>query len=87
MAQRTWSNLAPQQRRGIAVAGLLQVTLLAWAQWDLRQRSEDELNGPKPLWRLLVFINFFGPIAYFVYGRKSNWERLTQAVSERTASV
>ncbi len=85
MQQRNWSNLAPQQRRGIALAGLLQVTLLALAQWDMRQRSDDELNGKKAMWRVLVFINFFGPIAYFVYGRKSNWERVMQTVRERTA--
>ncbi len=85
MTQRRWSGLAPQQRRGVALVGLLQVTLLALAQWDLRQRADDELNGKKAMWRVLVFINFFGPIAYFVYGRKSTWDSLTQAVRERTA--
>ncbi len=85
MPQRTWSDLAPQQRRGVQLIGLVQVVLLVLAQWDLRQRSEDELNGKKAMWRVLVFINLFGPIAYFVYGRKSTWERLTQAFRERTA--
>lgn len=85
MTQKRWSDLAPQQRRGIQVLGLLQVTLLALAQWDLRQRLDDELNGSKTLWRILVFINIFGPIAYFVYGRKSTWEQVSGAVRQRTA--
>ncbi len=85
MQQGRWSDLAPRQRRGIALLGLLEVTLLALAQWDLRQRSDDELNGKKAMWRVLVFINILGPLAYFVYGRKSTWDSLTEAVREQTA--
>ncbi len=86
MSQRqNWSNFSPQQKRGLQLVGLLQVTLLALAQWDMRQRSDDELNGKKAMWRVLAFINIFGPIAYFVYGRKSTWDSLTHAMRERTA--
>lgn len=70
MRQRSWSSLTPRQQRGIQILGLLQVLLLALAQWDLSQRTSEELNGSKQLWRLLVFINFFGPISYFLLGRK-----------------
>jgi hypothetical protein len=50
--------------------GLVQFILLGVALWDLRQRSGDRINGPKKLWSLVVFINYVGPIAYLVLGRK-----------------
>ncbi len=70
MARKRWSDMSTQQRQGLGVLALLQITLLALAQWDLTRRSDDEINGSKLLWRALVFINFFGPIAYFIFGRK-----------------
>ncbi len=70
MARKRWSDLSTRQRQGLSVLALLQITLLALAQWDLSRRSQDEINGSKMLWRALVFINFAGPIAYFIFGRK-----------------
>ncbi len=70
MARKRWGDLTMQQRRGIGLLALLQFTLLALAQWDLSRRSESEINGSKLLWRALVFINYLGPLAYFVFGRK-----------------
>jgi hypothetical protein len=70
IATKKWNELSPRQRQGLGLLGLLQILLLALAQWDLSQRTQDDLNGSKMLWRALVFINFIGPIAYFVFGRK-----------------
>jgi hypothetical protein len=70
MQRKSWSELSARQRTGIEILGLLQVLLLAAAQWDLSRRSSEEVNGDKRLWRLLVFINFIGPIAYFLVGRR-----------------
>jgi hypothetical protein len=70
MAKKQWRDLSTQQRQGLGVLALLQITLLALAQWDLSRRSNSEINGNKLLWRALVFINFVGPIAYFVFGRR-----------------
>jgi hypothetical protein len=70
MAKKQRRNLSTRQRQGLGVLALLQITLLALAQWDLSRRSNNEINGNKLLWRALVFINFVGPIAYFVFGRK-----------------
>jgi hypothetical protein len=50
--------------------GLIQVALLAAALIDIRRRSADELNGSKRLWTLAAFVNFIGPLAYFIFGRK-----------------
>ena len=48
---------------------LLQVVLMVWALVDvLRRRSTRSLS--MPVWIvIIVLINFFGPIAYFLFGR------------------
>lgn len=48
---------------------LLQLALMIWALVDLiRRRSTRTLS--LPVWIvLIVLINFFGPIAYFLFGR------------------
>lgn len=68
--RKAWKDLAPAARVRIVVMGLVQVLLLAAALRDLRRRPAEAVNGSKKLWTVLVFINFIGPIAYFVFGRK-----------------
>ena len=70
VARRRWSDLTPQQQAAIGVAGLLQVTLMILALVDVRRRPAAQINGNKRLWTLAAFINFIGPIAYFLFGRK-----------------
>ncbi|MEJ2558101.1 MAG: PLD nuclease N-terminal domain-containing protein [Anaerolineae bacterium] len=70
MRQKRWSDLTSTQRIGIVLLGILQLLLLSASLWDLRQRSADEINGSKQVWTAVVFINFIGPIAYFLFGRK-----------------
>ncbi len=48
---------------------LLQLLLIVVALIDLARRPK--VNGPKWLWVVLIlFINFIGPIAYFLVGRQ-----------------
>lgn len=48
---------------------LLQLGLIIVALVDLFRRPAT--NGPKWLWALIILlINFIGPIAYFLAGRK-----------------
>jgi hypothetical protein len=48
----------------------IQLVLAIIALVDLAKR--DTIRGPKLLWVLIiVLVNLFGPIAYFVFGRKS----------------
>lgn len=48
---------------------LLQLGLMIWALVDLlRRRSTRTLS--MPAWILIiVLVNFFGPVAYFLFGR------------------
>jgi hypothetical protein len=70
MKRRTWRDFTPGQRKALAAGVLFQLTLLGAALADLRRRSPDELRGGKRLWVPAVFVNFVGPIAYFLIGRK-----------------
>jgi phospholipase D-like protein len=70
MRQKQWNDLTGTQKRGIVLLGALQLMLLAAALLDIRSRPSDMINGSKRLWRMVVFINFIGPIAYFLFGRK-----------------
>ena len=65
-----WKELKSRQRRGITVMTIVQVALLLAALIDLRRRPAAEINGSKRLWTAVVFVNFIGPIAYFIFGHK-----------------
>ena len=75
------SQITPQKRLFLILAAILQFTLLIAAQWDIQQRAEDEVRGSKRMWRLLTFINFIGPLAYFLFGRQP------QSLHERALST
>jgi hypothetical protein len=68
--KKSWDDLSPVQRAGVGVLGVVQVGLLVAAQIDLTRRTDEQINGPKPLWRAITFINFVGPLAYFAFGRR-----------------
>ena len=70
MRRERWSELTPGQRAAIALLAAAQIALLAAAQLDLRRRPAYRIRGSKSLWTALSFINFAGPIAYFLFGRR-----------------
>jgi hypothetical protein len=81
MTQRKqWRDLTTGQQKAIQFAAAVQMALLATALWDLWHRSADEINGDRRLWTLASFVNFVGPIAYFLFGRKGccqgEWRQL-----------
>lgn len=53
-----------------SILGLAQVGLAVAAIIDIARRDESQLNGPKALWYGAQTINWVGPIAYFLGGRK-----------------
>jgi hypothetical protein len=70
MATRRWTDMQLAQRRLLGVSFAVQFTLLAAALVDIRHRPREQIRGPKGLWAGLAFVNFIGPAAYFVFGRK-----------------
>jgi hypothetical protein len=70
--RRHWSDLRPRTRALIVVGGVIQFALLGAALADIRRRRPEELNGPRQLRVAVSFVNFIGPIAYFVLGRRKS---------------
>ncbi|MFA1551534.1 PLDc N-terminal domain-containing protein [Actinomadura chokoriensis] len=70
VGSKRWSELSRRERSFIAGATTVQLSLLAAALVDLQRRPQDQIKGSKRLWRMLTFINFAGPISYFLFGRK-----------------
>jgi len=67
---QSWQELSPRQRAGIGMLGVIQVALLVAALRDLRQRSDEQINGSRRLWQAAVFVNYIGPLLYFWKGRR-----------------
>lgn len=63
-------DLTPQQKRGLSMSGVVQVALLIYALVDIARRPEKEIRGSKGAWAAASFVNFVGPISYFIFGRK-----------------
>jgi hypothetical protein len=64
--KKQWKDFSTRTRVRIVVMGIVQVALLAAALYDIRRRPAEAINGSKKLWYGLVFVNFAGPIAYFL---------------------
>jgi hypothetical protein len=68
--ERKWQDLSGAQKAGVVLLGTVQFALMGAALTDLRKRPARALRGSKALWTAASFVNFIGPIAYFVFGRK-----------------
>ena len=69
MPKRSWSNLGPTQKATVVLSATIQLGLLAAALVDIYRRPAAEIRGNKRLWVAVAFVNFVGPISYFLFGR------------------
>lgn len=75
--KKKWSEFSPAQKAGSIVAGIVQVALLVAALVDIRRRPAEEIRGRKGLWAAFAFVNWIGPISYFLFGRKQAAGQIT----------
>ncbi|MBX7445763.1 MULTISPECIES: PLDc N-terminal domain-containing protein [unclassified Arthrobacter] len=68
--KKTWKEMSTSSKVGTILVGIVQVSLLVAAQRDISRRPAALINGPKAAWRAASFINFVGPMGYFIFGRK-----------------
>jgi hypothetical protein len=68
--KKRWSDLSTEQRAGVVALGTVQVALQIAALVDIRRRPADQIKGRKLAWAAATFINTFGPLAYFKFGRR-----------------
>lgn len=52
------------------VLGSVQLSLAATAWADLATRPAAQVNGRKPVWAVVIAVNFVGPLAWFRWGRR-----------------
>lgn len=70
MHVKRWRELSDRQKTILLTLMSVQLSLLLTALVDIMYRPAGEINGSKRTWAALAFVNFIGPIAYFVWGRK-----------------
>lgn len=70
MPGKRWENLSARQRGTILLTGTVQIGLLLAALTDIYRRPAQEIRGNKLLWTAASFVNFVGPISYFLFGRR-----------------
>ena len=69
MPKKRWGDLSAAQKGAIALSGAVQLALLA-ALVDIYRRPAGEIRGGKRLWVAAAFVNYVGPISYFLFGRR-----------------
>lgn len=61
------SSLQKKLLFGIALPVEVLSCAMAWR--DLARRSDDEVRGPKSLWRLFITTNPGNSLFYWIFGR------------------
>ena len=71
-APKSRRTKSPAQARaaGQGALNLVNLALMIWMIWDIRHKSDEEINGRRKLWYMAAFAPPIGPIAYFIFGRK-----------------
>ena len=67
---KSWSAMSDRSKTMTLMAACVQISLAATAWTDLARRPAEDVNGPKAMWAVVIAVNFVGPIAYFISGRR-----------------
>ena len=67
---KRWSDFSPQQKTRMIASAAIPLVLAGLAWTALARRPADDVNGPKPVWAFVIMVNFIGPVAYFLFGRR-----------------
>ncbi len=77
--------ISKRRRVLFGVAAIVQFALLAAAQADLLRRPASAVRGSKWAWRAISLVNFVGPLAYFLFGRRTPAEEAAAPAFEAAA--
>ncbi len=78
MRKNRWQTLSWQHKSIAGALGAVQIGLLIAALIDIHRRPRVLIRGKKAWWTLASFVNFIGPISYFIAGRKDPGEEIGQ---------
>lgn len=70
MAKRTWSELSTPAKAGVVTLAAVEAVVTTIAARDLSGRTDEQVNGPRWLWKIAFFVQPFGPLGYLILGRK-----------------
>jgi hypothetical protein len=70
LKNKRWEDFTGTQKILLMVGVSLQVSLLVSALWDIARRPKEKVRGSKVMWTGLAFVNYVGPAAYFIIGRR-----------------
>ncbi len=87
MQRKRWGDLSAIQRIGVVIGATIQFGLLAAGLWDLAHRQPEEVRGDRRFWAGFMFVNWIGPISYFVYGRKKSILTACRTENEDAAAI
>ena len=68
--KKRWAEMTGPQRVMTILGTAVQMALFAAAMSDIRRRPAEQIRGSKRVWRAAAFVNYAGPIAYFLFGRR-----------------
>jgi hypothetical protein len=68
--RKQWKDFSAAQKTRIIMTAIYNLTMMTVMLVDLRRRPASQIKGDKRLWVLAAFVQPFGPIAYFAFGRK-----------------
>jgi hypothetical protein len=69
-SKKRWSDLTAGQQRAIVLGAVAELVLTTLALRDLVRRPAAHVRGRKPLWVLAFVVQPFGPLSYFLFGRR-----------------
>ncbi len=71
MELKRWSELSSRQQTAVLVLASIQLSLAVTAWTDLALRKPERVNGSKAKWAAVIAVDFVGPVAYFLRGRRA----------------
>lgn len=70
LRSKKWSEMTPGAKTAVVGALVAHFVLVGLAHRDLSHRTQEEVRGPRWMWRMLTASNSTFAGAYFVIGRR-----------------
>jgi hypothetical protein len=66
-------SLTDQDKRVLLVVLVVHLIVAKLTWLDLRRRPDAGVRGDKRFWRLASILNTTGSVAYWLFGRRTEW--------------
>jgi hypothetical protein len=68
--RRRWADMSPLEKTGNILMAVADIATVALTLLDIRRRPANEIHGSKRMRVMTALIQPFGPVLYFLFGRK-----------------